>query len=162
MILSNKNDVWIIAYERSSFSIGRIKQDTLYLDSPSRIRSKAYGIDELVLTSPEMDFHYIIVKHGKEDWTTSRQFWLKHGKIINIDNGRTERFLDDALFGAEKAILYEQYISPEIQELIKMDVFDAARSASEWTSPTFVAWEKALDIEERYKQSIKFKRKIEL
>lgn len=109
-----------------------------------------------------MDYHYISIRHGKQDMVTSRKFWLAHGYFKDLGNGRTEMFLKDALFGADKASLYEEYIEPEVQELIKKDIFDIAQNVSGWDDPTFKAWERAIDIEIRYKESLKYKQRIAL
>ncbi len=165
MTISYKGDVYVITYQRNDFPIGRIKQDTLYLDSPSRHRNpSSYGIDKAVLTSDIMDYHYVIIRERNLDWTTTRKFWLDHGKVIDLSNGRTEMFLVDELFGADKAMLYDEYCEAEVQKLIKKDIFDFAEDSKDWKEldGKLGPWQRAIDIEERYKQSLKFKRKIAL
>ena len=163
-------DVYAISYgPGQDFPIGRIKQDTLFLDSPSRHRkSNSYGIDKDVLMSEEMDYHYIIIRERKIDWTTTKSFWLKHGTKIDLGSKRNELFLPDGLFGSKRAILYESYISPEVQKQIKLDIFDIAKEAGKvgqgWDSFTklFTPWIKAVEIEEEYLKSLRYERKIEL
>lgn len=163
MKLINKGDVWIIEYDRASFPIGRIRNNRLYLDSPSRHRqSQSYGIDEFTLNNIEMDYHYISISERHHEWITSREFWRAHSKVYDLNNGRKELFLADQLFGLDKAKLYSKYMSVRVQEMIKFDVFDISQKAKDWGDQAFMDWEKAIDIEEQYKQSLKYKRKVEL
>lgn len=158
-LISNQ-DVWAIDYDRDVFPIGRLRNDTLILDSPSRIRSQSYGLDDLVLTSNEMDYHFISLKHGSQEWITTRTFWYDHGKIWDLNNGRVERFLIDELFGKDRAVLYDRYLDPAVQKLIKCDVFAIAKQISDWDNELFRQWEEAIAIEEAYKQSLHYRRKI--
>ena len=170
MKIYHNRDVYAILYGLGQdFPIGRIKQDTLFLDSPSRHRkSNSYGIDKDVLMSGEMDYHHIIIRERKTDWTTTRNFWLKHGTLIDLGNKRNEIFLPDGLFGLERATLYESYISPETQKWIKLDIFDIAKAAGKvgqgWDNfdKLFPSWLKAIDIEEQYLKSLRYGKKIEL
>lgn len=157
----NIKDVYVISYEHVQFPIGRIKQNTLYLDSPSRHRiSNSYGIDMSVLTEDHsMDYHYVVIKERGKDWTTSRKFWLRHGSVKDLNNGRTETFLPDELFGTDKATLYEEWLSPDVQALLKKDIFDVAKD-NNWEE--LDKWESAIIIDEDYKNSLKYQRKITL
>ena len=170
MKIYHNHEVYVISYGvGQDWPIGRIKQDTLFLDSPSRHRkSNSYGIDEDVLISTEMDYHYLIIRERKIDWTTTKGFWLKHGTKIDLGNKRNEIFLPDELFGAEKAVLYDLYSSEEVQKQLKSDIFDIAKAAGEvgqgWDSfdKLFNPWVNAIEIEEKYKRSLKYERIIEL
>lgn len=170
MKIYHNREVYAISYGLGlEWPIGRIKQDTLFLDSPSRHRnSYSYGIDKDVLTSGEMDYHFITIRERKTDWTTSRLFWLIHGQERDLGNKRDEIFLPDELFGAERATLYEKYNSEEIQKQLKLDIFDIAKEAGDvkqgWDSfsKLFSPWIKAIEIEEEYKRSLKYERNIEL
>ncbi len=155
-------DVFSISYPENDFPIGRIKQDTLILDNPSRHRqSTSYGIDLSVLTEDNrMDYHYIIIRERGKDWTTSRKFWLKHGNVIDLNNGRTEIFLPDELFGAEKAMLFEEWLEPSVQKWLAKSIFDIASSSHNWEQ--FSKWELAIQLDEEYKNSLKYQRKISL
>lgn len=158
--LINKHNVWVIQYgDFSSYPIGRIKQDTLYLDSPSRHKmSKSYGIDLVVLQPNEMDYHYIDVLVGKEHWVTSRLFWLNHGKRFDMNTRRDELFLEDRLFGADKAIKYEKYLKHS--EVAQLSIFDVLMDPNPQALPTY---EQALEEQADYQESIQIKeRKIEL
>jgi hypothetical protein len=107
-----------------------------------------------------MDYHYIIIRERGKDWTTSRKFWLRHGNVKNLNNGRHETFLPDELFGAEKVILFEQWIDPIVQKLLEKDVFDIASSSQNWER--FSKWELAVELDEEYKNSLKYQRKISI
>ena len=156
--LIKKGDVWVISYgEFRNFPVGRIKQDTLYLDSPSRHKqSKSYGIDTVVLQTHAMDYHYIDVLVKREHWVTSRLFWYHHGKHYNLLNSRDELFLRDALFGADKAIKYEKYYKH--METAQLDIFDVMAKDDSKQTKLFL---EALESETEYQESIK-ERKIEL
>lgn len=153
-----KGDIYIISYgEYRKFPIGRIKQDTLYLDSPSRHKqSKSFGIDILTLQSKQMDYHYIDVLVKKEHWVTSRLFWYHHGKRYNLLNSRDELFLRDNLFGVDKAIKYEKYMKH--METAQLSIFDVMMDPNPQALPSY---EQALQEEMDYKESI-MERKIEL
>jgi len=156
--LVKNNDVWAIHYgEFRSFPVGRIKQDTLLLDSPSRHKlSKSYGIDTVVLQTHDMDYHYIDVLVKKEHWITSRLFWYHHGKHYNLYNGRDEVFLRDALFGVDKAIKYENY--HKHMETAQLSIFDVSMDKDPKALSLFKT---ALQTEMEYQESIK-ERKVEL
>lgn len=156
--LEIKGDVYAIRYgDYKSFPIGRIKQDTLYLDSPSRHKaSHSFGIDVLTLQSKQMDYHYIDVLVKKEHWVTSRLFWYHHGKSMKTLNGRHELFLRDALFGADKAIKYEKYMKH--METAQLDIFEVFQDAN---PKAFSNFQQALQEEMEYQESI-IERKIEL
>lgn len=156
--LIKKNDVWVIAYgDFRSYPIGRIKQDTLYLDSPSRHKqSKSYGIDVVVLQNHDMDYRYIAVLVKREYWITSRLFWYHHSKLYNLQNGRHEVFLRDALFGKDKADKYEAYYKH--LETAQLSIFDVLVDPNPQALPSY---ENALNLEMEYQESIK-ERKIEL
>lgn len=150
-----KHDCYAIAYSGHEFPIGRIRQKSLILDSPSRHRpTNAYGIDMEVLTSAEMDYDIMTIRERGNDWITSKKFWLEHGKVQDINNGRVELFLPDRLFGLDLARAYEDFMEPEIQELVKKDVFDIGiETASEgWPSfeKVFTEWRNAIDKAETY------------
>lgn len=157
--LINKNDVWVVVYgDFRSFPVGRIKQDTLYLDSPSRHKmSKSYGIDLIVLQSHAMDYHYIDVLVGKEHWITSRKFWYDHGRRYHIGTGRDELFLEDRLFGADKAIKYEKYLKH--MEIAQLSIFDVIADPNPQALPTY---EQALQEQADYQESIQQGKKVEL
>lgn len=156
--LEIKGDVYVIKYgEHRSFPIGRIKQDTLYLDSPSRHKpSKSFGIDVLTLQSKQMDYHYIDVQVKREHWITSRLFWYHHGKSMKTLNGRDELFLRDCLFGADKAIKYEKYMKH--METAQLSIFDVMMDPNPQALPSY---EQALQEQMEYQESI-IERKIEL
>ncbi len=160
--ITNVEDVYVISYGHEDLPIGRIKQDTLYLDSPSRHQaSQAYGLDVSVLTEDNsMDYHYIIIRERNKDWTTSRKFWLKHGNVKDLNNGRNETFLPDKLFGAEKVELYEQWSTPEVQKLLSQEIFDVFENAKNWEALS--KWELAMELDEEYHNSLKYQRKITL
>lgn len=159
MKLIKKENVLVVDYGLLKFPVGRIKQDTLYLDSPSRHKmSKSYGIDTIVLQSHAMDYHYIDVLVGKEHWITSRLFWYNHGRRYNLRNGRDELFLEDRLFGADKAIKYEKYLKNA--EIAQMSIFDVLTDPNPQALPNFEA---ALQAQEEYRESVQQKdRKITL
>lgn len=162
-----QHDCYAIAYSGREFPIGRIRRKTLILDSPSRYRqTNAYGIDMEVLTGAEMDFNIITIRERHIDWVTSKRFWLEHGKVIDINNGRVEMFLPDRLFGLDKANAYDALMEPEIQELLKLDVFDIGiETASEgWPSFTkkFDKWYAAMTISADYMQAVSTPQKIQL
>jgi hypothetical protein len=156
--LEIKGDVYVINYgEFRSFPIGRIKQDTLYLDSPSRHKpSHSHGIDVLTLQSKQMDYKYIDVFFKKQHWITSRLFWYHHGKHYDMLNNRDELFLRDALFGADKAIKFEKYWKH--METAQLSIFDVLMDPNPQALPSF---EQALQEEMEYQESI-MERKIEL
>lgn len=162
-----KEDCFAIAYSGLEFPIGRIRHKTLILDSPSRYRPKdAYGIDMEVLTSTEMDYDIITIRERGNDWVTSKKFWLEHGKVRDINNGRIEMFLPDRLFGLDKAKIYEDLMEPEIQKLLKKDVFDIGiETASEgWPSFTkvFDKWYAAQQLAADYIQAVSVQTKLKL
>jgi hypothetical protein len=162
-----KHDCYAIAYSRQEFPVGRIRQRTLILDSPSRYRqTNAYGIDFEVLISTEMDYDFITIRERGTDWKTSKKFWLEHGKVISITLGRNEMFLPDRLFGLDKAEIYDAFSKPEIQKLLKKDVFDIGiETASEgWSSFTkqFEAWYAAMQLAADYVQAVSSQMKLKL
>ena len=150
-----KHDCFAITYSGHEFPVGRIRLKSLILDSPSRYRqTNAYGIDMEVLTSTEMDYDLITIRERGQDWVTSKRFWLEHGKVEDLNNGRVELFLPDRLFGLSLAKAYEDFMEPEIQELAKKDIFDIGiETASEgWPhfEEAFSKWKKANNIAETY------------
>lgn len=153
-----KGDVYCIEYGPfRSFPIGRIKQDTLYLDSPSKHKaSRSYGIDVLTLQSKQMDYHYIGVPVKKEYLITSRLFWYHHGRKVDLKNSRDELFLSESLFGADKAIKYEEY--HKRIETAQLSIFDVLVDPNPQALPSYEA---ALQAQEEYETSIK-ESKIEL
>lgn len=163
MIIS-KCDVYSIRYgEFREFPVGRIKQDTLYLDRPSRHKdSKSYGIDVEVLQTKRMVYHYIAVLVKRDWWITSRLFWYHHGKkyhngkAIELRNGRNEMFLKDSLFGADKAMKYERYMKH--METAQLSIFDVLQDKNPKALSLF---ESALKDQQEYEDSIK-ERKIDL
>jgi len=152
----SKNDCFAIAYDGHEFPIGRIRHKTLLIDSPSRHRqTNAYGIDVLVLTSAEMDYDLITISERHNDWITSKRFWLEHGKVVDLNNGRIEMFLPDHLFSLNLAKAYEDFMEPEIQRLNRLDIFDigiATASFEGWPSfeKRFSEWKIAIDKAETY------------
>lgn len=156
--LTVKKNIYVIEYgEFRSFPIGMIKQDTLYLDSPSRhVPSHSFGIDVLTLQSKQMDYKYIDVILKKQHMVTSRAFWYHHGKRYDLKNNREELFLRDALFGADKAIKFEKYMKH--METAQLSVFDVLMDENPQAMPSY---EQALQEEMEYQESIK-ERKIEL
>jgi len=161
MIIKNHN-VYAISYGVNEFPVGRIKQDTLYLDSPSRHRhTMSYGIDKEVLTSDKMDYQYIIIRERGQDWTTSRSFWNKYGKEINLNNTRDELFLIDEWFGEELAILHKQIIE---DKWAQFDIFDLAKHSGTWAGFDKVLpfWETGYNLRDTLREKLKYTRKVEL
>ena len=129
-MIRRNHDVYVISYGINEFPVGRIKQDTLFLDNPSRHRhTMSYGIDREVLTSDEMDFQYIIIRERGKDWTTSRSFWKDYGKIQDLNNGRVELFLADEWYGEEITILYKKILE---NKWLQFDIFDLAHHSGSW------------------------------
>ena len=165
MTINNKHDCYSITLGLNEFPIGRIKQDTLYLDNPSRFREgKAYGLDRKILITKEMDYQYLIIRERGQDWTTSREFWLEHGTDEDLNNGRNEVFLPDELFGADKAIIFKEYMDEQVQKWLQFDIFDLAHYTGSWKGFDNVLpyWEKALSLRDRYTESLNYSRKVEL
>lgn len=165
-IIKNR-DCYAIAYSGQEFPIGRIRHKTLILDSPSRYRkTNAYGIDMEVLICTEMDYDFITIRERHTDWETSKKFWLEHGKVIDINNGRTEMYLPDRLFGLDKAEAYKALMEPEIQKLIKKDIFDIGVETASEGWPKFdkliIKWQEANDIAVKYAQAVSVPQKIML
>jgi len=146
-----------IQYGIPILPVGRIRQDTLYLDSPSKHKStNSYGIDLLLVKMPEMGYFYkyITLTIGREQYTTTLLFWRDHGKVIDLNNGREESFLPLPLININTASKYTEYI--RIKEFADKDIFDVAlESNGDWTF--FEEWEVAQLIKDEYKASLKFK-----
>ena len=99
-------------------------------------------------------YKYIILTIGREKYTTSRQFWLDHGKEYDLKNSREELFLPLGLFGADKALLYERYLA--VKELADQDIFEVAQdSGGSWD--TINRWEDAIKLKKEYLSSLEFK-----
>jgi hypothetical protein len=161
------NNCFAISYDGHEFPVGRIRHNTLLLDSPSRYRqTNAYGIDLEVLKGIEVDYDLITIRERGIDWVTSKRFWREHGKVYDLNNGRTEMFLPDRLFGLDKAKAYEDLMEPEIQELLQKDVFDIGIETAHEGWPVFdkllKRWLEAIEIAAKYAQAVSVPQKLEL
>lgn len=136
-----------------TYPIGRLKQDTLHLDSPPKDKhSNAYGIDVICLTK-EAKWKYIVLTLGRESYTTSLSFWKNHGKYIELRPGRDEVFLPLGLFGIDKVQKYDDYV--KVRDLADKDLFDVAATSASWAD--IEEWQVAYAIKEEYLASLKYK-----
>lgn len=138
----------------TTFPVGRIKQDTLVLDNPSKDKSgNAYGVDIICLTK-EAKWKYIELVIGREHYVTSVPYWKNHGKLIEGREPRTEVFLPLGLFGFDKVQKYEKFL--EVRDLTEKDLFDvAAEPNANWDR--IDEWGAAQDAKEAYLASLKYK-----
>lgn len=151
------HDVVSVEYSNAggimTYAVGRLKQDTLHLDSPPKDKSSnAYGIDVICLTK-EAKWKYIVLTLGREHYTTSLSFWKNHGKYIELRPGRDEVFLPLELFGIDKVQKYEDYI--KVRDLAEKDLFDVAAKGASWAD--IERWQVAYAIKEEYLASLKYK-----
>ena len=130
--------------------------DTLYIHDRDNylIPMNGLGVDEEVIMSKILAFHYIQMKWKGEKLITTRKYFFDHCKGANMFNGRTMLFMPIAYFGLDKALAYEQMLKSN--KLAQMSIFDVAEKIKETNSSNLLSlWLKSVDQAEKANQKIK-------
>jgi hypothetical protein len=77
-------------------------------------KTNSLGLNETLLTSPEIDFNFIIIDYNGKKLLTTRLYFLTHSQVFRFNGFEKQYFLSLEEFGIEKAEAFEKSVSKQI------------------------------------------------
>ena len=77
-------------------------------------KNNSLGLNETLLTSPEIDFKFIIIDYKGKKLLTTRLYFLTHSQVFRFNGFEKQYFLPLEEFGIEKAEAFEQSMSEQM------------------------------------------------
>ena len=76
-------------------------------------RTNSLGLNETLLTSPQIDFKWIVIEYNGKKLITTRLYFVTHSKVFIFKGFEKQYFLPLNEFGIDKAEEYEKSISKQ-------------------------------------------------
>lgn len=77
-------------------------------------KTNSLGLNETLLTSPEIDFKWILINYEGRKLITTRLYFVTHSKVFVFKGFEKQHFLPLEMFGLDKAEEYEKSISKQL------------------------------------------------
>jgi hypothetical protein len=77
-------------------------------------KTDALGLNAMLLTSPEIDFKWIVIGYNGEKLITTRLYFITHSKVFKFQTFDKQYFLPVTSFGLARAEEYEKSISEQL------------------------------------------------
>ena len=85
-------------------------------------KTNSLGLNETLLTSPEIDFKFIIISYNGKKLITTRIYFVTHSRVFIFKGFEKQYFLPLDEFGIDKAEEYENSLSKQFglfEEVVK-------------------------------------------
>ncbi len=73
-------------------------------------KTNSLGLNETLLTSPEIDFKWIVINYEGKRLITTRLYFVTHSKVFVFSGFEKQYFLSLELFGLDKAEDFEKSV----------------------------------------------------
>lgn len=77
-------------------------------------KTHSLGITESLLTSPDIDFKFIIISFNGHKLITTRFYFVTHSKVFTFKGFEKQYFLPVELFGLDKAEQHEKSLTKQL------------------------------------------------
>jgi hypothetical protein len=77
-------------------------------------KTNSVGLNETLLTSPDIDFKFIIIGYNGKKLITTRIYFVTHSRVFIFKGFEKQYFLPLDEFGIDKAEEYEKSISKQL------------------------------------------------
>lgn len=85
-------------------------------------KSNSLGLNETLLTSPDIDFKWIVIDYQGKKLITTRIFFVTHSKVFTFQGDEKQYFLPLCDFGFGRAKRFDNSISKQLGLLKEVNV----------------------------------------